>query len=52
MSKFKLSLKTVFWFAGIVLLAVGLYGWYDRLANGHINANYGSIVTWGLWVAA
>jgi protein NrfD len=30
---------------------VGLYGLYDRLTAGHINANYGSYVPWGLWVA-
>jgi protein NrfD len=36
--------------AGLALL-VGLWGFYDRFANGHANANYGSYVTWGLWVA-
>ncbi|MBT3271421.1 polysulfide reductase NrfD [Candidatus Poribacteria bacterium] len=46
------GLKRVFWLLGIVLFAVGLVGWYDRFANGHRNANYGSFVTWGLWVAA
>ena len=45
-------LKTLFWAAGAVFFAVGLYGWYDRFANGHLNANYGSLVPWGLWVAA
>ncbi|MBI5845398.1 MAG: polysulfide reductase NrfD [Deltaproteobacteria bacterium] len=30
----------------------GLWGVYDRLAHGHLNANYGSYVVWGLWVAA
>lgn len=33
------------------LLLGGLWGLYDRMAHGHVNANYGSIVTWGLWVA-
>ena len=46
------GLKRVFWLLGIVLFAVGLIGWYDRFANGHRNANYGSFVTWGLWVAS
>lgn len=46
------GLKRLFWISGAVLFAAGLVGWYDRLANGHLNANYGSVVTWGLWVAA
>lgn len=45
------GLKRLFWIAGTVLFALGLIGWYDRLVNGHLNANYGSVVTWGLWVA-
>lgn len=45
------ALKRVFWIAGAVLTLVGLYGWYDRLAYGHLNVNYGSLVPWGLWVA-
>jgi molybdopterin-containing oxidoreductase family membrane subunit len=45
-------LKRSFWIAGATLFALGLLGWYDRLAHGHQNAAYGSIVTWGLWVAA
>ncbi len=41
------------WLAGVWLLlfVVGLIGVYDRLAEGHLDANYGSYVTWGLWVA-
>lgn len=46
------GLKRVFWILGAALLLAGLPGLYDRLVHGHINANYGSIVTWGLWVAA
>jgi hypothetical protein len=38
-------MKGFFWVLGVVLFMVGLAGWYDRLANGHINANYGTIVT-------
>jgi molybdopterin-containing oxidoreductase family membrane subunit len=46
------GLKRLFWVSGAILFAAGLVGWYDRLAYGHLNANYGSVVTWGLWVAA
>lgn len=47
-----IALKRLFWLLGFTLFAVGLIGWYQRLAFGHTRANYGSIVTWGLWVAA
>jgi protein NrfD len=47
-----LTLKSLFWVAGVLLLLAGIPGWYDRLTNGHLNANYGSLVPWGLWVAA
>lgn len=46
------GLKLLFWASGVVLFLAGIAGWYDRLAYGHVNANYGSVVTWGLWVAA
>ena len=46
------ALKTLFWAAGAVFFVAGLYGWYDRFAYGHLNANYGSLVPWGVWVAA
>ena len=36
------------WF---VLLVIGIVGVWSRLAHGHEAANYGSYVTWGLWVA-
>ena len=45
-------LKRMFWAAGAVFLAIGAFGWFDRLSNGHLNANYGSVIPWGLWVAA
>ncbi len=45
------ALKKLFWAAGGALFLIGLAGWYDRLANGHMNTNYGSVVPWGLWVA-
>jgi molybdopterin-containing oxidoreductase family membrane subunit len=44
-------LKRIFWISGMVLFTVGLVGWFDRFAYGHLHANYGNIVTWGLWVA-
>src|SRR3990172_1946768 len=46
------TLKRLFWALGLVFFLGGLAGWYDRFAHGHVNANYGSIVTWGLWVAS
>lgn len=45
-------LKSLFWALGLLLLVAGAFGLYDRLIYGHLHANYGSIVTWGLWVAA
>jgi molybdopterin-containing oxidoreductase family membrane subunit len=45
------KLKTGFWASGILLLLIGSVGVVDRLVHGHVNANYGSVVTWGLWVA-
>ncbi|MFN6992183.1 MAG: NrfD/PsrC family molybdoenzyme membrane anchor subunit, partial [Fervidobacterium sp.] len=51
-NKVSQKLKKIFWVLGITLLCVGFYGWIVRLTQGHIKANYGSIVTWGLWVAA
>jgi protein NrfD len=46
------ALKRLFWMAGVIFFVVGLVGWFDRLVYGHVHANYGSVVTWGLWVAA
>lgn len=46
------TLKRGFWMIGGTLATIGLVGWYNRLAHGHVSANYGSVVTWGLWVAA
>ncbi|MBI4409282.1 MAG: polysulfide reductase NrfD [Gemmatimonadetes bacterium] len=45
-------MKRAFWIVGFAFLAAGSVGLADRVINGHIHANYGSIVTWGLWVAA
>ncbi len=46
------NVEKLLWLVAIVGFLVGLYGVYDRVAFGHINANYGSYVPWGLWVAA
>jgi len=46
------NLKRLFWIVGALLLLVGSYGWFIRFVDGHKDANYGSIVTWGLWVAS
>jgi molybdopterin-containing oxidoreductase family membrane subunit len=45
------GLKRAFWALGTAAFLAGLIGWHDRFAYGHLHANYGSIVTWGLWVA-
>ncbi len=44
-------LKRIVYALCVVALLVGAWGVYDRLAYGHQNANYGSYVVWGLWVA-
>lgn len=46
------ALKTAFFGVGIALVLAGSWAWVDRFVNGDKNANYGSIVPWGLWVAA
>ncbi len=43
--------KKVVYALGGIALVIGLWGFYDRFASGHANANYGSYVVWGLWVA-
>jgi len=45
-------LKQLFWIAGVVFIAAGVWGWYVRLTDGHLQTDYGSLVPWGLWVAA
>ncbi len=44
-------LKKALYVLGGLALLIGLWGTYDRLIAGHENANYGSYVVWGLWVA-
>lgn len=51
MKKEKTLPDQFFWIITIIALIVGLFGIFDRLQNGHIHANYGSYVPWGLWVA-
>jgi len=46
-----MTLRRTFYALGGLALLVGVWGTYDRLAFGHQNANYGSYVVWGLWVA-
>ncbi len=45
-------LKRLFWVSGATLFALGVVGWYERFANGHLSTNYGTVIPWGLWVAA
>jgi molybdopterin-containing oxidoreductase family membrane subunit len=43
--------RKVLYVLGALALVIGVWGIYDRLAFGHANADYGSYVVWGLWVA-
>jgi len=45
------ALKSAFWAIGIALVLAGSWAWVERFVNGDKNANYGSLVPWGLWVA-
>ncbi len=44
-------IKKITYAFGALTLLFGLWGFYDRFAFGHQNANYGSYIVWGLWVA-
>ena len=44
-------LKKTLYALGAVAVLLGLYGFYSRLFIGERDVNYGSYVTWGLWVA-
>lgn len=46
-----MKLKRILYALAALAMLAGLWGFYDRFANGHANTNYGSYVTWGLWVA-
>lgn len=41
----------VWWGLWIVLAALGCWGVWQRVTQGHLPAGYGSYVPWGLWVA-
>jgi molybdopterin-containing oxidoreductase family membrane subunit len=43
--------KKIFYVLGALALLIGIWGVFNRLSTGHSNANYGSYVVWGLWVA-
>lgn len=43
--------KRVFYAIGVLTLLIGIWGFYTRMTTGHQEANYGSYVVWGLWVA-
>lgn len=45
------TLKTAFWTVGVALVLAGSWAWIDRFVNADKNANYGSVVPWGLWVS-
>jgi molybdopterin-containing oxidoreductase family membrane subunit len=44
-------IKKVLYVLGAIAVLLGLYGFYSRLFVGERDVNYGSYVTWGLWVA-
>lgn len=44
-------LKKLTYAFGALTLLFGLWGFYNRFVFGHQDANYGSYVVWGLWVA-
>lgn len=46
------TLQNLAWIVAIIAFGVGLIGLYQRLTMGHVAANYGSYIPWGLWVAA
>ncbi|NOZ70806.1 MAG: polysulfide reductase NrfD [Chloroflexi bacterium] len=45
------GLAVAYWVVAIILMAIGLVGLYWRLTAGHLMANYGELIVWGLWVA-
>ena len=46
-----MTLKRILYTICILALVFGAWGVFDRLTTGHQDANYGSYVVWGLWVA-
>ncbi len=45
------NIKRLLYVLGIVAVILGIFGFYNRLFFGERDVNYGSYVTWGLWVA-
>lgn len=45
------ALKPMFLASGAALFLFGLYGWSARITDGIGTVRFGSVVTWGLWVA-
>jgi protein NrfD len=43
--------KRIFYVIGVLALLIGIWGFYIRITTGHQEANYGSYIVWGLWVA-
>lgn len=43
--------RSIAYTIGVIALAIGLWGFFDRLVYGEAHAAYGSFVVWGLWVA-
>ncbi len=44
--------KTIVFIIWLALAVWGTIGFFQRMTQGHLLANYGSYVPWGLWVAA
>ncbi len=44
-------IKKVLYALGVLAVVLGIYGFFNRLTVGEQAVNYGSYVTWGLWVA-
>jgi molybdopterin-containing oxidoreductase family membrane subunit len=44
--------RILLWLLWLIAAGLGVHGLLTRLLDGHIHANYGSYIVWGLWVAA
>lgn len=40
------------WVIAILAFLAGLWGLFERATSGHLSADYGSYIPWGLWVGA
>ena len=45
------GISAVYWVVVVFMLVLGAVGLYWRLTSGHLLANYGELIVWGLWVA-